>query len=168
MQLTQTLKFKLRYVTDSTLNPMVGIVVTTSPICPNKQTYTVNVCNSPKKGPSTDNIPLTDREELSFQHYPIHPDKSISSEIHASSLPNIEHTRPRMRIRISFLDQSRFHMRDREAPIFVCVCRGRRKRGERERSRREQANKRGVEALRSNLGRKQVDCQEKGSAVVHD
>jgi hypothetical protein len=31
--LTQTLKFKFLYVTDSTLKPIVGIVVTTSPIC---------------------------------------------------------------------------------------------------------------------------------------
>jgi hypothetical protein len=30
--LTQTFKFRFRYVTDSTLNPMVGMVVTTSPI----------------------------------------------------------------------------------------------------------------------------------------
>lgn len=30
---TQTLKLRFLYVTDSTLNPMVGIVVTTSPIC---------------------------------------------------------------------------------------------------------------------------------------
>ena len=30
---TQTLKFRFLYVTDSTLNPIVGIVVTTSPIC---------------------------------------------------------------------------------------------------------------------------------------
>jgi hypothetical protein len=29
---TQTLKLRFLYVTDSTLNPMVGIVVTTSPI----------------------------------------------------------------------------------------------------------------------------------------
>jgi hypothetical protein len=29
---TQTLKFRFLYVTDSTLNPIVGIVVTTSPI----------------------------------------------------------------------------------------------------------------------------------------
>src|SRR3954453_3417454 len=31
-QHTQTLKFRFLYVTDSTLNPIVGIVVTTSPI----------------------------------------------------------------------------------------------------------------------------------------
>jgi hypothetical protein len=30
---TQTLKLRFLYVTDSTLNPIVGIVVTTSPIC---------------------------------------------------------------------------------------------------------------------------------------
>lgn len=30
--LTQTFRFKFLYVTDSTLNPIVGIVVTTSPI----------------------------------------------------------------------------------------------------------------------------------------
>jgi hypothetical protein len=30
---TQTLKFRFWYVTDSTLKPIVGIVVTTSPIC---------------------------------------------------------------------------------------------------------------------------------------
>lgn len=30
---TQTLKFRFLYVTDSTLKPIVGIVVTTSPIC---------------------------------------------------------------------------------------------------------------------------------------
>ena len=30
--LTQTLKLRFLYVTDSTLNPIVGIVVTTSPI----------------------------------------------------------------------------------------------------------------------------------------
>jgi hypothetical protein len=30
--LTQTLKFRFLYVTDSTLKPIVGIVVTTSPI----------------------------------------------------------------------------------------------------------------------------------------
>lgn len=30
---TQTLKLRFLYVTDSTLKPMVGIVVTTSPIC---------------------------------------------------------------------------------------------------------------------------------------
>jgi hypothetical protein len=30
--LTQTLKFNLLYVTDSTLKPIVGMVVTTSPI----------------------------------------------------------------------------------------------------------------------------------------
>lgn len=29
---TQTLKLRFLYVTDSTLNPIVGIVVTTSPI----------------------------------------------------------------------------------------------------------------------------------------
>ena len=32
--LTQTLKLRFLYVTDSTLKPIVGIVVTTSPICP--------------------------------------------------------------------------------------------------------------------------------------
>jgi hypothetical protein len=32
-ELTQTLKLRFLYVTDSTLNPIVGIVVTTSPIC---------------------------------------------------------------------------------------------------------------------------------------
>lgn len=30
---SHTLKFKFLYVTDSTLKPIVGIVVTTSPIC---------------------------------------------------------------------------------------------------------------------------------------
>jgi hypothetical protein len=30
---TQTLRFRFLYVTDSTLKPIVGIVVTTSPIC---------------------------------------------------------------------------------------------------------------------------------------
>lgn len=32
-QRTQTLKLRFLYVTDSTLKPIVGIVVTTSPIC---------------------------------------------------------------------------------------------------------------------------------------
>lgn len=36
---TQTLKFRLLYVTDSTLKPIVGIVVTTSPICPYQRVF---------------------------------------------------------------------------------------------------------------------------------
>lgn len=35
-----------------------------------------------------------------------------------------------MRIRISFFDQSRFHSRDREAPIFMCSMTRRRERRE--------------------------------------
>ena len=37
--LTQTLKFRFLYVTDSTLKPIVGIVVTTSPICIARQPH---------------------------------------------------------------------------------------------------------------------------------
>lgn len=130
-KLTQTLKFRFRYVTDSTLNPMVGIVVTTSPICFNQHVISVQFFIMKQ---------ITINHHHTFNRYRrvvfpalsyITQTRKVSPGVHAlSRLPlMIQRTSPRIRIRISFFDQSKFHSLDKEAPILnVFVCEGMRER----------------------------------------
>lgn len=55
---TQTLKLRFLYVTDSTLKPIVGIVVTTSPICALCQRNIAErrACREPGRGADLESV----------------------------------------------------------------------------------------------------------------
>lgn len=125
---TQTLKFRFLYVTDSTLKPIVGIVVTTSPIWSPCQ-LSRSLLLAAKAIRET--IPLICTEGSSFLHCP----KNVVSAppiIHRTVFArpprwtNGEgwccHTRPRIRIRISFLAQRMLDSHETPAPMFVVVA----------------------------------------------
>lgn len=105
---TQTLKFRFLYVTDSTLNPIVGIVVTTSPI------YTQSVLMLVFSLGLGDG-PSTGRAMWSCRHYPTRCGLVLIVE-EAGKDAN---TKPRISILISFFANINPDNHDMLAPILL-------------------------------------------------
>ena len=99
---------------------MVGIVVTTSPICFNQHVISVQFLVM-KLIPSDHHHTFKRYRSVVFPALSyITQTSKVSPGVHPlSRLPlMVQRTSPRIRIRISFFAQSKFHILDKEAPIL--------------------------------------------------